>query len=666
MFTDLVGYTALTQKNEALAMQLLEEHRKLVRPLFPKHNGREIKTIGDAFLVEFASALEATRCAFDIQQSLNELNSGRSQDRSVMLRIGIHLGDVIHAENDVYGDAVNIASRIEPLASPGGICVSQQVYDQIKNKFEFPLSTLGERNLKNVSEPVEVYRVVLPWERKTESELSLEKSRIAVLPFANMSPDPADEYFADGMTEELISTMSKISGLRVIARTSVMGYKKGEKKIGEIARELNVGTILEGSVRKAGEKLRITVQLIDSSNEEHLRAQNYDRRLEDVFAIQTEVAEKVADSLKTQLLDEEKEKIEKKPTENIGAYTSYLKGRYHWNKRNRESLEKGLRYFEEAIQRDPNFALAYSGIADSYSILVEEGRINRSESLVKANEAAAKALELDDNLAEAHTSLAGLLDNEWEWIKAEEEFAKALRVNPNYATAHHWYSLYLYDLGRLDEAIKELKIAEELDPLSPIIHACGANHYLAARNYELATEEVDKALELDPNFAPGHYHRVWVYLAKSMFKEAMAELERTVPLFEPLSTSSKAWIGAAYAIAGRTQEAKQFLRECEGASAHERAEENTPHGTWALAIMHLKLGSKDQAFECFEKAFEARTLSPFAKLWAFLDELTSDPRFDELVRKSGAYERLPRHSRIKKAPMSFNCSRENTSARNLA
>ena len=279
MFTDLVGYTALTQRNEALAMQLLEEHRRLVRPFFPKHNGREVKTIGDAFLVEFASALEATRCAFDIQQSLNELNSGRQEDRRVLLRVGIHLGDVIHDQNDVYGDAVNIASRIEPLASPGGICVSQQVYDQIKNKFEFPLSTLGEKTLKNVSEPVEVYRVILPWEKKSESESSLEKTRIAVLPFTNMSSNPEEGYFADGMTEELITSLSGVRQLTVIARTSVMGYKGTTKKVREIGRELEVGSVLEGSVRKAGNKVRITAQLIDAATEGHLWAQNYDRQL---------------------------------------------------------------------------------------------------------------------------------------------------------------------------------------------------------------------------------------------------------------------------------------------------------------------------------------------------------------------------------------------------
>jgi TolB-like protein/Tfp pilus assembly protein PilF len=469
----------------------------------------------------------------------------------------------------------------------------------------------------------------------------LDRHRVAVLPLQNISPDPKDEYFADGMTEELISTMSKISGLSVIARTSVMRYKSGGKSIGEVARELMVGTILEGSVRKAGEKLRITVQLIDSSNEEHLWAQNYDRKLEDVFAIQTEVAQNVADSLKMQLLDKEKEKIEKKPTENIVAYTSYLKGRYYWNKRNRESLEKAIKNFEEAIKRDPNFALAYSGLSDCYSVLIDQGHLSLSEGLVRTKETAMKALELDNSLAEAHTSLAGLLDNEWDWARAEEEFVKALKANPNYATAHHWYSIHLLYLGRLDEAIKELKTAEELDPLSPQIRAHGAWVYLDARQFNTALTKCDEALELDPNFVPGYANRSWVYLAKSMFNEAVADLERVLPFFQQPS-ARRAIIGAIYAIAGRTEEAKKILRECEETAKHERAEDMN-YG--ALALIHLKLGNKDRAFESLEKAFKTRTITPFlCKLSPFYDELTSDPKFDELMKKSGAYERLPRHS----------------------
>lgn len=236
--------------------------------------------------------------------------------------------------------------------------------------------------------------------------MGLDRKRIAVLPFLNISPDPNDAYFADGLTEELIARLSNISGLKVIARTSIMRFKDTAKGVGEVGKELRAGTILEGSVRKAANKLRVTAQLIDASSEEHLWAQNYDRQLEDVFAIQTEVAENVADALKTQMLGEERERVEKKPTHDIGAYEFYLRGKYYWNRRGREGLEKSTKYFEEAIKMDPKFALAYSGLADSYWSLVHNLYLPASEGNPKAKEAARKALELDDTLAEAHTSLA--------------------------------------------------------------------------------------------------------------------------------------------------------------------------------------------------------------------------------------------------------------------
>ncbi|TLX99886.1 MAG: adenylate/guanylate cyclase domain-containing protein [Thaumarchaeota archaeon] len=262
MFTDIAGYTSLSQRNETLALQLLEEHRSLLRPFFPRHAGKEIKTIGDGFLVEFASALEAVRCAFEMQRSLHERNAMNPPGRKVTLRIGIHLGDVVHNQDDVYGDAVNIASRIEPLADPGGICLTEQVYDHVRNKLKFPIVSAGRREVKNVEAPLEVYKVVLPWEERASSLGSedFDERRIAVLPFANISPDPNDEYFADGMTEELISAISKIPELTVISRTSVMKYKGGGRSIQEIRPELKVGTMLEGGQRTTIENCRMSLR----------------------------------------------------------------------------------------------------------------------------------------------------------------------------------------------------------------------------------------------------------------------------------------------------------------------------------------------------------------------------------------------------------------------
>ncbi len=631
MFTDIVGYSSLTQKDERLALELLEEHRKIVRPIVARHNGREIKTMGDAFLIEFESALEATQCAIDVQKSLHNYDQQSIVDRRIHLRIGIHLGDVLQRQSDVLGDAVNIASRIEPLAQPDGICISQQVYDQVRNKIDCPIEDLGPHQLKNIDAPISVYRI-LPLENSEIAQVSLDRKRIAVLPFLNISPDPSDAYFADGLTEELIARLSTISGLKVIARTSIMRFKGTAKSVGEIGKELKSGTVLEGSVRKAGNRLRVTAQLIDATTEEHLWVQNYDRQLEDVFAIQTEVAQNVSDALETRLLREEREHIEKKPTGDIGAYTFYLKGRYYWNERSRDAVEKAIKYFEEAIRRDPGFALAYAGLADSYIVLVDHGYVPRSEGFPKAEEAARKALELDETLAEAHTSLGNILSCQWDWLGAEEEFAKALKSNPNYATTHHWYSIHLLSLGHLDEAIKELKIAEELDPLSPMIRTYAGLVYFAARKYDIALKELDKALELDPNFVPAHANRIDVYLAKSMFKEALAEWEWALPFYQPLSTAMKAEVGSLYATLGRTEEAKRILRECEEASAHEPVEDVNHK---ALAIIHLKLGNKDRALEWLEKAFEARTITPFlVKLSCWFDEITSDPRFDELLKKT--------------------------------
>ena len=273
MFTDMVGYTALTQSNESLALEILDRHNRLLRPIISKYRGKEIKTIGDSFLVEFDSAVDAVKCAIEIQTFLRDYNTSSGEEWRIKLRIGIHLGDVVHKQGDIFGDAVNIASRIEPLASPEGICVSEQVFDQVRNKVSYQFSKLEEKELKNVRYNVDVFKIILPWDSSATSfqdKKPVPSNRIAVLPFTNISPDPSDEYFADGMTEEIIDRLSQVKGLRVIARTSVMNYKKKERKVSEIGSELGVQTLVEGSVRKAGNRIRVTAQLIDTATEEHL------------------------------------------------------------------------------------------------------------------------------------------------------------------------------------------------------------------------------------------------------------------------------------------------------------------------------------------------------------------------------------------------------------
>jgi TolB-like protein/Tfp pilus assembly protein PilF len=632
----MVGYSALSQRDEKHALRLLSKHNELLRSILSRYRGKEVKTMGDAFLLEFESALDATRYAIDIQQKLREHNLDGPETDRIDVRIGIHIGDVVHRATDIYGDAVNIASRIEPLAEPDGICISQQVFDQVRNKVDHPIESLGPRHLKNIDYPINVYRITQSSPIGERPHANLERRRIAVLPFLNISPDSKDEYFSDGLTEELIARLSTISELRVIARTSVMRFKGSTKSVNEIGTELKSGTLLEGSVRKSANRIRVTAQLIDVASEEHLWAQNYDRQLEDVFAIQIELAENVTEALRTRLLTEEREHLEKRPTRDPDAYTLYLKGRFCWNERSRDSLMKAVKYFEEAITKDPEFALAYSGLADCYVVLVNHGYLPPKEGHRKARNALTKALSLDGELAEAHTSLGNILSNEWNWSAAESEFAKAIESNPNYAKAHHWYSIHLLSLGRIEEAINQLKIAEELDPLSPMIHAYAGGLYIYARRYDDAMKELDLSLELDKNFVPAHANRSDACLAKGMFVEALAELQ-WVTRRVPSTTHWRIELGFVYAISGRTKEAEQIIQECEQAAAHEDLEPQR------LAIVYSKLGNLNRALECLEKAFEARSITPFqVKQGPFYDTITSDQRFEELVKKVGVTEKAPR------------------------
>jgi len=464
----------------------------------------------------------------------------------------------------------------------------------------------------------------------SSTQSTLDKHRIAVLPLQNISRETEDEYFADGLTEEIISTMTKIGGLKVIARTSVMGYKGGEKKIDQIARELKVGTVIEGSVRKAGDKVRITVQLIDAESSDYLWSESYDRELKDIFVIQSEISERVAEALKVKLLPVEREQLEKRLTGNLDAYTLYLKGRFYWNERSRDSLMRALKYFEDALGKDPEFAPAYSGLADCYIVLVNHGYLGSAEGYDKARGALTKALSLDGDLAEAHVSLGNILSNEWNWSAAEEEFAEAIKTNPNYAKAHHWYSIHLLSLGRIEEAIDHLEIAEELDPLSPMIHAYAGGLLIYARRYDDALKELDRSLALDQNFVPAHANRSDACLATGMFEEALAELQWVMRRVPP-TTRWKVELGLVYAISGKKREAEQILRECEADLTRENLEPQR------LAIIYSKMGDSDRAFQCLEKAFKLRSITPFqVKQGPFYDTITSDPRFDDLVRKTGA------------------------------
>jgi adenylate cyclase len=624
MFTDVVGYTSLTQKDEALAMELLEEHRSLVRPFLPNHGGREVKTIGDAFLVEFDSALEAVRCAFDIQHSLHEVNMSRPIERKIQLRIGVHLGDVIHSENDVYGDAVNVASRIEPLAPPGGVCITEQVYDHVKNKSDFQLTSLGKRELKNVGELVEVYRVVFPWEKQEATAIVYDRKRVAVLPFANLSSDPEEGYFADGMTEELITSLSGVRQLTVIARTSVMKYKGSQKGASEVGKELNAGTLLEGSVRKAGSRVRITAQLIDTASEGHLWAQNYDRQLEDVFAIQSEIAEKVALELRIRLVEDEKRVIERKPTDNPEAYTYYLRGKELVRERTEYAVRQAIGIFEKAISTDQNFAKAYVGVAEGYWALVNDGYEPYEQAAPKAELSVKKALQLDPELAEAHAILALVNWQEDDIQEGEAEARRAIELNPSVPDAYFILSNIAFIRNDTNQGIKNLEACYRLDPVRPnYVERLGQFYFFLGMEKE-ALEHWERTAQLAP--AATFRSMTEYYLFKGDFEKAK-ELYSKAAKLEPTHRWVTWMRGFIAAQTGDRDGALEAIKEIEkkwiGATSLND-----------IAFVHHSLGDFDSYFAYIDRATDQHTIRYWYVMFCPLfSKSRDDPRYKMFLDK---------------------------------
>ena len=633
MFTDMAGYTALGQKNESLSLALVEEQRKLLRPVFGRHNGREIKTMGDGFLVEFSNAMDAVRCAYDVQRASREFNISQQGDQRITIRIGLHLGDVVESQGDISGDAVNIASRIQSLAENGGISLTRQVYDQVQNKFELPLESLGTKSLRNVRAPLEVYKMVLPWDdTKTIQSTEPDRRRIAVLPFANMSPDPGDSYFADGITEEIISTLSGVSGLNVISRTSVMGYKGTTKRVKEIGGELEAGSVLEGSFRKAGNKIRVTAQLVDVRDDRHVWAHSYDRNLDDVFGVQTDIAKQVSDALRVKILAPEIDRIDRKPTESTKAYTLYLRGRYHWNRRGIEDINKATEYFAQAIEEDAKFALGHAGLADCHELFATNWEIDKKANHERAKTEVAAALELDPNLAEAHTTRGLILDCDLDFKGAEEEFKKAIELKPSYATAHQWYFQILEAESRWDEALKQIEKAVELDPFSQIINLNHADYYFSRRDYEKALELTKKAVELNPNYAIAHFQLVGTYARMKRLDDAKREAKIGIELLQGAYPPILKRMEALMAYFEDNKEGLRRLLPGLEASLGE------PLAATAMEIAgyNFYLGEEDTGFEWLNQSY-SRKESELSSIShnEFFDSVRYDPRYRSLLKRLG-------------------------------
>jgi TolB-like protein/DNA-binding winged helix-turn-helix (wHTH) protein/Tfp pilus assembly protein PilF len=467
-----------------------------------------------------------------------------------------------------------------------------------------------------------------PWIRSSRVIRSL-----AVLPFESLSSDASQDYFADGMTDELISDLGQVSALRVVSRTSVMAYKRARKPLPQIARELNVDAVVEGTVLRSGDQVRITAQLIEASADKHLWSQSYEGELRDTLALQNKVAKAIADQIGISLNPQEQAALKNVKVVNPDAYVSYLKGRYFWNKRTADSLKVALVYFNQAIEEDPKFAKAYSGLADTYALLGDwqYAVMTPKEALPKAKAAAIKALKLDRALGEAHNSLAFCLDGfDWDLDSAGKEFRRAIELNPGYATAHHWYAWHLSLLRRYDEAIAEMRKAENLDPLSLIINADLAELLALAHSYDESIRQSRKTIEMDPNFGLAHNHLGQAYLQKQMYDEAAAELQKAVHL-SGNSPTCIANLARAYVASGNRSEAAKLLNDLK-----KRSNVGYSHAS-EIAVIYAALGDSDQAMNWLEKGYEQR-FNPGVLLRPGFDPLRSDPRFQDLLRRVG----LPR------------------------
>ncbi len=638
MFTDTVGYTASSQANEGRALDLLRQQAELVRPLVGIHQGKEIKSTGDGFLIEFDSALKATQCAMNIQRRIHERNAEGGL-APIQIRIGIHLGDVVQSGTDILGDAVNIAARIEPVAEPGGICVSGAVQEQIRNKITDKLEKLPPTALKGLEIPMEIYRVVLPWtvaehSSRDKDAFPFDKNRIAVLPFVSMSPDPNDEYFADGLTEELIASLALVKGLQVIARTSVMEYKRKEKHVSEIGKELGGGTVVEGRVRKASNRSRVTGPVIDAAPDAHVLSSKSDDNLDDVFAVQSDIATKVAASIPGNLSLTSPQVPAPDRTRDTQAYLYYLRGQALMWKFEEEPLRQSLRLFEQALERDPTYARAHAGIARAYMVLGSEGFIPWLEAINHGKVAAGKACSLNPDLAEAHSLLAELAfmaDDPADVL--DREVTRALELNPNLAEAQNLLGQLAGSLGNIDLYVRQAEVSYKLDPLSRgTIGYLGRAYFYAGWGDE-ALAHWRRTLHLDP--LNSYLGMADYYMLKGDLESAEAmvkELERLGPF------SANAYLGRGYlaALTGDKTTAMQMIAKLESSFQQGRAR------AVYVAFIYIALGDLDKFFELVHAAGEAHMLPMsrlrFSPLYA---EARKDPRFIQLLSAYGRPGRSP-------------------------
>jgi len=627
VFTDIESFTAQAHEDESVALQLLTDQEEVLRPIVAHHGGRIVKSLGDGLLLEFPDAGAALQGSVAIQRSIHARNQ-RVRDLPLRLRVGIHVGDVHSRGTDVLGDTVNLASRIQALAPPGGICVSAQVFQQVRSSSSNPLKSLGLRSIKGIPEPVELYRVVLPWESEVPPSTEPALPRLAVLPLANISPDPGDAYFADGLTEELISVLSRIRGLRVIARASVMPYKEAGKTIVQIGSELGVTAVLAGSVRKAGDKIRIALQLVDVPTQEHVWSQSFDRDFQDVFAIQSEIAEASAAALEVQLRAADRKEVHRRPTANLDAYATYLRGVHLISSGTdapSRAIREARRCFEMAAEKDPSFVSALCHLANA--LVGGTDDLPREAGNRRARELVTRALALDPASSDAHLTLGHLARYEsLDWVRAAEEYETSIRLNPSNGLAHFWRGglhVLLQDYAR---ARSELGLALAVDPANQWAQVELAI-VLGRRGDTPAALGLYRQLQdRYPDFLWPHMGYAWLHALNGEWGRAREEAARYASVEEP---TFRFFHAAIMFLLGDDSEARGLLGEVE--ADPQRGLLPVSH----VAGLQAMVGDSDAALSLLER--DTRSPSPglvslYGYQWEWFDPIRDDPRFAALLR----------------------------------
>jgi pentatricopeptide repeat protein len=632
MFTDIVGYTTLMGKDEHNAFNLLRKNRQIQQPIIKQFNGTWIKELGDGILASFSTVTDAVQCAISIRRSCLNIPE-------LKLRIGIHLGEVIFENNDVFGDGVNIASRLQSIAPVDGIWVSESVHNNISNKRGFSSRFVREENLKNVKEPIRIYEVDMDSSLHSLEIINPDKvvkssfvKSIAVLPFVNMSNDPDQEYFSDGIAEEIVHSLSHIKNLKVAGRSSSFQFKGKHIDLREVGEKLGVSTVLEGSVRKQGNRLRITAQLINVEDGFHFWSEKYDRSMENIFEIQDEIALAITEHLKITLLDKDRALITKTSTQNAEAYELYLKGMFNINRRG-SSILAGLEYFKQAITIDPGYALAHTGYAYGNVIGAFYNFFPGRDVMQEVKKAAEAAIELDSSRYEPYCALAQYyITLERNWPQARKNYLKSLEINPGFAQGHSLYGMvYLAFIeGKFDDAEREGRTAVKLEPLSAIDHADLAWTLYTARKFEDALNISKAGIDLDNNSFLSQRLAGLSYMALEHFEESIETFKYLIKISNrhQHAINSLIW---AYCSSGRMEEGRKLMNEL-----LERSKTEYIAGA-NLGLSAAWLGEIDAAFQFFDNAITDHdpVLITFRDAPNVPNILRNDARFQTLLSKIG-------------------------------